>query len=126
MRWAGKGRGAWRVLAGKTEGKRPLERPWRRWEDNIKMDLQEIGCEGVEQIDLLQYMNKWRPVMNAVMNLLFSQNAGNFLNSGGNISNFLGPKYLPQHPILEHPRPMFICQCQRPNFTPIKKKQEIL
>jgi len=64
MRWAGnvarkgKRRGAYRVSVGKTEGKRSLERPWRRWEDNIKMYLPEIRCEGVEQIDLVQYLNK--------------------------------------------------------------------
>ena len=45
-------RGAHRVLVGKPEGKRPLERPMRRWEDNIKMYLQEVGCEGMDWIDL--------------------------------------------------------------------------
>jgi hypothetical protein len=54
MRWAGhvarmgEGRGVYRVLVGKPEGKRPLGRPSRRWENNIKMDLQEVGCEGIE------------------------------------------------------------------------------
>jgi len=54
MRWArdvahmGEGRGVYRVLVGKPEGKRPLGRPRRRWEDNIKMDLQEVGCGGME------------------------------------------------------------------------------
>ena len=43
----GEGRGIYRILVGKPEGKRPLERPRRRWEDNIKMDLQEVGCGGV-------------------------------------------------------------------------------
>jgi len=58
MRWAwnvarmGEGRGVYRVLVGKPEGKRPLVRPRRRWEFNIKMDLQEVGCEGVDWIDL--------------------------------------------------------------------------
>jgi hypothetical protein len=53
MRWAGhvarmgEGRGAYRILVGRPEGKRPLGRPWRRWEDNIKMDLQEVGRRGV-------------------------------------------------------------------------------
>jgi hypothetical protein len=74
----GKRKGAYRVLVGKTGGKRPLERPWRRWEDNIKMGLPEIGCEGVKQIDLVQYTDIWRALLNAVMNFLFSQNAGNF------------------------------------------------
>jgi hypothetical protein len=87
VRWAGnvtrkvKRRGAYRVLVGKTEGKRSLERPWRRWEDNIKMNLLGMGCEGVEQIDLVQHLNKWRALVNAVMNFLFSQNARNFLNN---------------------------------------------
>jgi hypothetical protein len=54
MRWAGhvaqvvEGRGVYRVLVGKPEGKGPLGRPWHRWEDNIKIDLQEIGCEGMD------------------------------------------------------------------------------
>jgi len=58
MRWAGhvarmgERRGAYRVLVGKPEGKRPLGRPTRRWEVNIKMDLQEVGCEGIDWIDL--------------------------------------------------------------------------
>ena len=60
MRWEehvarmGERRGAYRVLVGKPEGKRPLGRPRRRWEDNIKIDLQEVGCEGMDWIDLAQ------------------------------------------------------------------------
>jgi hypothetical protein len=60
MRWAGhvertgEKRGVYRVLVGKPEGNRPLGRPRRRWEDNIKMDLQEVGCEGIDWIDLDQ------------------------------------------------------------------------
>jgi hypothetical protein len=54
---------------GKPEGKRPLGRPRRRWENNIKMDLQEVGCGGVEWIGLAQEMYRWRAVVNAVMNL---------------------------------------------------------
>jgi hypothetical protein len=60
IRWAehvagiGKGRGAYRVLVGKPEGKRPLGRPRHRWENNIKMDLQEVGCEGMDWIELSQ------------------------------------------------------------------------
>ena len=50
----GKRRGVYRVLVGKPEGKRPLRRPRRRWEDNIKMDLQEVGCGGMDWIDLAQ------------------------------------------------------------------------
>ena len=50
-----------------TEGKRSLGRPMRRWEDNIKMDLQEVGCEGMDWIDLAQNRDKWREFVNAVM-----------------------------------------------------------
>jgi hypothetical protein len=56
-------------LVGKPEGKRPLERPRRRWEDRIKMDLREIGWGGVEWIQLAQDRDCWRAVVNAVMNL---------------------------------------------------------
>jgi hypothetical protein len=48
----GKGRGVYRILVGRPEGKRPLRRPRRRWEDNIKMDLQDVGCGGVDRIEL--------------------------------------------------------------------------
>ena len=54
---------------GKPEGKRPLVRHGRRWEDNIKMDLQEVGCRGMKWIQLAQYMDRWRALVNAVMNL---------------------------------------------------------
>jgi hypothetical protein len=60
MKWAehvacmGERRSAFRVLVGKPEGKRPLGRPWRTWEDNIKMDLQEVRCGGLDSIDLAQ------------------------------------------------------------------------
>ena len=62
-------RGAYRVLVGKPEGKRPLGRPRSRWEDSIKMGLQEVGCEGVDWIELAQDTDKWRALVNAVMNL---------------------------------------------------------
>ena len=57
---------------GKPEGKRHFRRPGHRWEDNIKINLQEIGCESVEQLDLVQYIHKWSAVVNAVMNVLVS------------------------------------------------------
>jgi hypothetical protein len=57
-----------RVLAGKPEGKRPLGRPRRRWEDNIKMDLQEVECVGMDRLELVQDMERWRRLANAVMN----------------------------------------------------------
>ena len=54
---------------GKPEGKRPLGRPRRRWEDNIKMDLQEAGCGGMDSIELTKDEERWRVLVNAVMNL---------------------------------------------------------
>ena len=57
---------------GKTEGKRPLRRPRRRWEDNIKMGLQELRCEGMDWIELAQDTDRWRALVNAVMNLRVS------------------------------------------------------
>ena len=65
----GERRGVYRVLVGKSEGKRPLGRPRRRWEDNIKMYLQEVECEGMDWIDLAQDRDSWRALVNAVMNL---------------------------------------------------------
>jgi hypothetical protein len=59
----------YRVLVGKPEGKRPLERPRLRWEDNIKMDLQEVGCGGVGWIERAQGRDRWRALVNAVINL---------------------------------------------------------
>ena len=55
----GKRRGAYRILMGKTAGKRPSGRPRRRWVDNIKMDLQEVGCEDMGWIDLIQGRDRW-------------------------------------------------------------------
>jgi hypothetical protein len=65
----GKGRGVCRVLVGKPDGKRPLRRPRRRWEDNIKIDLQELGCGDMDWIELAQDRDRWRELMNAVINL---------------------------------------------------------
>ena len=56
-------------FGGKPEGKRPLGRPRRRWEDNIKMDLQEVGCGGTDWIELAQNRDRWRALVNAVTNL---------------------------------------------------------
>jgi hypothetical protein len=63
-------RGVYRVLVGKPEGRRPLGRPKRRWEDNIKVDLQEVGCGGVDWIELAQDRDRWWALVNAVMNVL--------------------------------------------------------
>jgi 3-oxoacyl-ACP reductase-like protein len=56
-------RGVYKVLVGKPEGKRPLGRPRRRWEGNIKMDLQEVGCAGMAWIGLAQERNRWRALV---------------------------------------------------------------
>ena len=77
----GESRGVYRVLLGKPERKRPLVRPRRRWEDNTKLDLEEVGCEGLDWIELAQDRDRWRAVVYAVMNLQVTQNAGNFLTS---------------------------------------------
>jgi hypothetical protein len=75
MRWAGhvarKGErgGVYWVLVGKPEGKKPLGRPRRRWEDNIKMDIQEVGCGSMDWMELIQNRDRCLAVVNAVMNL---------------------------------------------------------
>ena len=74
MRWAGhvarvgEERGVYRVLVGKPEGKRPLGRPRRRWEDNIKMDLQEVGGGCGDWMELAHNKDRWRALVNTVMN----------------------------------------------------------
>ena len=75
MRWAGhvarmgEERGVYRVLVGKPEGRRPLGRPRRRWVDNIRMDLQEVGCGYMDWIGLAQDRDRWRTLVSPVMNL---------------------------------------------------------
>ena len=75
MRWAGhvarmgEERGAYRVLVGKLEEKKPLARPRRTWVDNIRMYLQEVGCVYVDWIGLAQDRDRWRTLVSAVMNL---------------------------------------------------------
>jgi hypothetical protein len=75
------GRGVYRVLVGKPEGRRPLGRPRRRWEDNIRMDLREVGYGYVDWMELAQDRDKWLSLVSAVMNLRVPYNAGNFLTS---------------------------------------------
>jgi hypothetical protein len=65
----GEDRNVYRILVRKPEGQRPLERPRRRWQDGIIMDLRGIGCGGVEWIHLAQDRDRWRGLVNAVMNL---------------------------------------------------------
>jgi len=65
----GESRGVYRVLVGRPEGKRPLGRPRHIWEDNIKMSLEEVGCEDMNWIDVSQDKDRWRALVNAVMNL---------------------------------------------------------
>ena len=65
----GEGRGVHRVLVGKPEGKRPLGRPRRRWKDNIKMDLQEVGGDCEDWMELAQDRDRWRALVSTVMNL---------------------------------------------------------
>ena len=75
MRWAGhvsrmgEGRGVYRVLVGKPEGKRPMGRPRRRWENNIKMDLQEVGGDCGDWMELAQDRDRWRALVSTVMNV---------------------------------------------------------
>jgi hypothetical protein len=69
-------RAVWRVLVGKPEGKRQFGRPRRRWEDNIKVDLEEVDC-----IELAEDRDRWRALVNTVMNFRVPLNAGNFLTS---------------------------------------------
>jgi hypothetical protein len=75
MRWAGhvarmgEERGVYRVLLKKPEGRRPVGRPKRRWVDNIRMNLQEVGCGYVDWIGLAQERDRWRTLVSAVMNL---------------------------------------------------------
>ena len=87
MRWAGhvlrmgERRGVYRVLLWKPEEKRPLGRSRLRWEDNIKMDFQEVEFGDMDWIDLAQDRDRWRALVNKVMNLRVPYNAGNFLTA---------------------------------------------
>jgi hypothetical protein len=77
----GERRGPYWVLVGKPEGKRPLWRPRHRWENNIKLDIQEVGCGGMDWIELSQNWDRWQALVNTVMNLRVPRNGGNFLTS---------------------------------------------
>jgi hypothetical protein len=75
VRWAehvsrmGEKKNTHKILVGKPEGKRPLGRPRRRWVDNIKMDLREIGWDGVDWMDMVQDRDQWKALVNTVLNL---------------------------------------------------------
>ena len=92
MRWLGhvahvvEERGVYRVLVGKPEGRRPLGRPRHRWVDNIRTDLQKVGCGYMDWIRLAQDRDRWRTLVSAVMNLQVPWNAGNFLTSSKPVS----------------------------------------
>jgi hypothetical protein len=77
----GEKRKSYRLLVGKPEGKRPLGRPRRRWVDNIRMDLEEVGWGDVDWIGLAQDRNRWKALVNSVLNLRVPRNAGK-LSSG--------------------------------------------
>ena len=85
-----------RVLVGKPEGKRPLGRPRRRWEDNIKMDLQEVGGGG----DWME-LDRWRALVNTVMNFRVPQNARNFLFSSFRRVSIVICSFLGNSPVSE-------------------------
>ena len=76
----GRRRGVYRVLVGKSEGKRPLGRHRSSWEDNIKMDLQGVGCGVMDWLEPVQDRDRWRALVNAVMNLRGSIKCGEFLD----------------------------------------------
>jgi len=77
----GEGRGVHRVLVVKPEGKRSLGRPRHRWEDNIKMDLQEVGGGCRDWMELALDRDRWQALVSMVMNLQVQKNVGNFLTS---------------------------------------------
>jgi hypothetical protein len=86
----GEGRGVYRILVGRPEGKRPLGRLRRRWEDNIKMDLREIGIDGANWIRLAQDRVRWRTCVNTVMNLRVPEKGGIFFDKlSDSFSNIL-------------------------------------
>jgi len=80
------GRCVYRVLVGNPEGKKPLGRSRHRWEDNIRMDFQEVGCGVMDWIELVQDRERWQALVNVVRNLRVPQNAGSFMTSCKQVS----------------------------------------
>jgi len=76
----GEERGVYRVLLGKPEGRRPLGRPRHRWADNIRIDLQVVGCGCMDRIGLAQDRDRWRTLVSAVMNIQVPVKCGEFLD----------------------------------------------
>jgi hypothetical protein len=74
-------RGVYTIVVGKPEGKRPLGRLSRRWDDNMKLDIQEVGCGGMDWVELAQDRDRCRALVTAVRNLRVPYNAGNLLTS---------------------------------------------
>jgi hypothetical protein len=83
----GEMRSAYKIVVGKPEEKRKLRRPRRRWEDNIRMDIGEIGWDGMEQIHLSQDRNQWRALLNTVIYLRVPKFVGKFVSSGASGRN---------------------------------------
>jgi hypothetical protein len=77
----GERRGAYKILVGKSEGRRSIRRPRRTWEDNIKMDRREVRRGGMDWLDLAQDRGRWWALVIVVVNLRVPQNAGKFLTS---------------------------------------------
>jgi len=77
----GRRRAAYSVLVGKPKGERPLGRTRRRWQENSKFDLEEVRWGGLDYIDLAQDRDRWRAVVNTVMNFRVAQNEGDFLTN---------------------------------------------
>jgi hypothetical protein len=77
----GKRKAAYSLLMGKHEGERPLGRTRRRWLENSKLDLEEVVWGGLDWIDMVQDRDRWRAVLNAVMNFRVAQNEGNFFTN---------------------------------------------